>query len=111
MNVLKFLFRAAVMSAVFIVQVAATAPPKPPPYNVDWYLRPQRVVDIGGRRLNLICTGSGSPTVILEAGLIADAAAWRLVQPAVSRTTSVCSYDRAGLGFSDPAGPPQRLAC
>lgn len=104
------LLRVAVISAVTFAQVAATPPHKPPPYNINWYLHPQRLVDIGGRRLNMICTGKGSPAVILEAGLLADSSAWRLVQPAISRRTRVCSYDRAGLGFSDPAGPPRDAA-
>lgn len=100
------LLRAAVISTIVFTQIAAT-PPHEPPDNVNLYLHPQRLVDIGGRRLNIICTGKGSPTVILEAGLLADSASWRLVQPAISRSTRVCSYDRAGLGFSDPAGPPR----
>ena len=110
MNAFRCVFRAAVISAIVLTQIAAAQPQKPPPYNLNWYLHPARLVDIGGRRLNVICTGTGSPTVILEAGLIADSAAWRLVQPAISRTTKVCSYDRAGLGFSDPAGPPRDAA-
>ncbi|MGZ3548506.1 MAG: alpha/beta fold hydrolase [Vulcanimicrobiaceae bacterium] len=104
------LFRAAVISTIVFTQIAATPPHEPPPYNVNLYLHPQRLVDIGGRRLNIICTGKGSPRVILEAGLLAASAAWRLVQPAISRSTRVCSYDRAGLGFSDPAGPPRDAA-
>lgn len=108
-------FRAAVIGAVVIAQIAVSPahgpqPQKAPPYKLSWYLHPQRLVDIGGRRLNILCTGKGSPAVILEAGLIADASAWRWVQPAVSQTTRVCSYDRAGLGFSDPAGPPRDAA-
>jgi pimeloyl-ACP methyl ester carboxylesterase len=102
-------FRAALIGAVIAAQIAAT-PPLRPPYNVNLYLHPARLVDIGGRRLNIVCTGQGSPTVILEAGLLADSAAWRLVQPAISRSTRVCSYDRAGLGFSDPAGAPRDAA-
>jgi len=66
------------------------------------YLHAQRLVDIGGRRLNLYCTGTASPTVILDAGLGGSTAVWRLVQPVIARTTRVCSYDRAGMGFSDP---------
>ena len=42
--------------------------------------------------------------------MVADSAAWRLVQPALSKRTKVCSYDRAGLGFSDAAGPPRDAA-
>lgn len=104
------LFRAAVISGVVLTQIAATAPHKSRPYNASWYLHPARLVDIGGRRLNILCTGKGAPTVILEAGLLADSTAWRLVQPAVSQRTRVCSYDRAGLGFSDPTGPPRDAA-
>jgi pimeloyl-ACP methyl ester carboxylesterase len=64
---------------------------------------PGRLVDIGGRKIHLICTGSGSPAVILEAGASAFAIDWTLVQKEIARTNRVCSYDRAGSGFSDPA--------
>ena len=64
---------------------------------------PGRLVDIGGRRLHLYCTGSGSPSVILEAGASAFAIDWSLVQPEIARTNRVCSYDRAGSGYSDPS--------
>lgn len=106
---MRGVFRVAVIAAIILAQIAAI-PQHKPPYNVEWYLHPKRLVDIGGRRLNIICTGTGSPTVILEAGLVADSTAWRLVQPAISRTTRVCSYDRAGLGFSDPAASPRDAA-
>lgn len=86
---------------------AASATPAPA-FDQDAYAHAQRLVDIGGgHRLNLYCTGSGSPTVILEAGLGGTTLDWRLVQPLVARTTRVCSYDHAGLGFSD-AGPLPR---
>lgn len=77
--------------------------------EVTPYLHAQRLVDIGGRRLNIYCTGLGSPSVILDAGASDTTFAWRKVQPVVSRSTRVCSYDRAGLGFSD-AGPVARDA-
>lgn len=70
--------------------------PEPPP--------PGRMVDIGGRKLHLHCTGKGSPTVILVAGGGAYALDWSLVQPRLAERARVCSYDRAGLGWSDP-GP------
>lgn len=57
----------------------------------------------GGRKLHLYCTGAGSPTVVLDAGLGNDWSSWRLVQPRVAAFTRVCAYDRAGLGESDPA--------
>jgi pimeloyl-ACP methyl ester carboxylesterase len=66
---------------------------------------PGRLVEIGGRRsLYLSCVGSGSPTVVLEAGFGADTFAWQDVQPEVGRSTRTCAYDRAGTGNS--VAPP-----
>lgn len=62
---------------------------------------PGRLVDIGGRTLHMNCIGSGAPTVMLEAGASAFALDWALVQPEAARTRRVCSYDRAGSGWSD----------
>jgi pimeloyl-ACP methyl ester carboxylesterase len=62
--------------------------------------------EVGGTRMHLYCVGTGAPTVILEAGLGDDWLQWRRVQPALSQLTRVCSYDRAGYGWSDSkAGP------
>ena len=69
-------------------------------------------VDVGGRRLHVHCTGAGAPAVILEAGASAFAIDWSLVQPEIARTNRVCSYDRAGHGWSDPrkdAATPERV--
>jgi pimeloyl-ACP methyl ester carboxylesterase len=75
------------------------------------YTRAQQLVEVApGRRLNLYCVGSGSPTVIFEAGLGIEAGTWGLVQPAVAAHTRACSYERAGLGFSDPADRPGTAA-
>lgn len=65
---------------------------------------PGKLVDVGGRKLHLYCTGQGGPTVILEAGAGSFSIDWALVQPEIAKTTRVCSYDRAGYGWSDP-GP------
>jgi pimeloyl-ACP methyl ester carboxylesterase len=67
---------------------------------------PGRLVAIGGgRSLYLECVGSGSPTVVLEAGFGADTFSWRDVQPQIGRSTRTCAYDRAGTGNSAaPAG-------
>jgi pimeloyl-ACP methyl ester carboxylesterase len=70
---------------------------------------PGRLVDIGGYRLHLWCTGDGAPAVILDTGLGGTSADWGFVQPDVARFTRVCSYDRAGMGYSDP-GPSPRTA-
>jgi pimeloyl-ACP methyl ester carboxylesterase len=71
------------------------------------YLAPGQLVDIGGYRLHIQCVGTGSPTVVLDAGLSGSSLDWNLVQPELGRTTRVCAYDRAGMGWSDP-GPQQR---
>jgi pimeloyl-ACP methyl ester carboxylesterase len=70
---------------------------------------PGHLVDIGGYRLHLSCTGDGAPAVILDTGLGGSGAGWGFVQPDVARFTRVCSYDRAGMGYSDP-GPSPRTA-
>jgi len=76
------------------------------------YPAPGRLIDVGGYRLHLDCTGTGrpgSPTVILEEGLAATSLGWSKVQPGVASFTRVCSYDRAGYGWSD-TGPLPRTA-
>jgi pimeloyl-ACP methyl ester carboxylesterase len=64
------------------------------------------MIDIGGLQLHIYCTGNGSPTVVLEAPAAGMSAAWGWVQPAVAQTTRVCSYDRAGLGWSEAGDQP-----
>ena len=75
----------------------------------DRALFPQvgRRVDIGGFSLNLNCTGKGKPAVILESGLGIPAVGWSLVQPRIAQFARVCSYDRAGYGWSDPGPFPR----
>jgi pimeloyl-ACP methyl ester carboxylesterase len=78
-------------------------PPFPPP---------GRLIDIGGWRLHLNCTGEktpGKPTVILEAGIGAFSVDWALVQPVVAKAARVCSYDRAGSGWSDLGPDPRTM--
>jgi len=70
---------------------------------------PGRLVDAGGHRLKINCTGSGSPTVVLESGWGDVLVEWQAVQPQISTFTRVCSYDRAGYGESD-AGPLPRTS-
>src|SRR3954465_5563864 len=70
---------------------------------------PGRLVDLGGYRLHLWCTGDGAPAVILDAGLGGPSAGWGFVQPEVARFPRVCSYDRGGMGYSNP-GPSPRTA-
>ena len=62
---------------------------------------PGKLYDIGGYPMHLYCTGEGSPTIVLSSGLGDDFTSWARVQPALSRQTRVCSYDRAGFGWSE----------
>jgi pimeloyl-ACP methyl ester carboxylesterase len=102
--------RALLAAAASIFLAAPPAVRATPSPNLGDYARPHQLVDIGGRRLNLFCLGSGSPTVILDAGLGDDISTWRKVQPELARTTRVCAYDRAGNGFSDPGPLPRSAA-
>lgn len=71
------------------------------------YPMPGQLIDVGGHSLHLSCTGSGSPTVVLQpgAGEMSSNLGW--ITPAVARNTRVCIYDRAGRGWSEPANTPQ----
>jgi pimeloyl-ACP methyl ester carboxylesterase len=68
---------------------------------------PGSLIDIGGQRLHLRCTGKGSPAVVLEAGTGDFSVIWALVQPGASAFTRVCSYDRGGYAWSDPGVRPR----
>ena len=71
------------------------------------YPMPGQLIDVGGHRLHLNCTGSGSPTVVLEpgGGEMSSNLGW--IAPAVARDARVCVYDRAGRGWSEPADTAQ----
>lgn len=71
------------------------------------YPAPGRLVDVGGRRLHLSCTGSGSPTVVLFPGAGDLSSVWGWIAPNVARTSRVCVWDRAGRAWSDDAPSPQ----
>jgi pimeloyl-ACP methyl ester carboxylesterase len=66
-----------------------------------------RRIDVGGFRMHVDCSGQGSPTVILDSGLGDTYISWRKVQPQIAKFARVCSYDRAGLGYSDSSSQPR----
>ncbi|MBZ5610307.1 MAG: alpha/beta hydrolase [Acidobacteriia bacterium] len=68
---------------------------------------PGRMLDIGGRRLHLIDSGQGGPSVIFESGISASCLNWTHVRTQVAGFTRACAYDRASLGWSDPAPAPR----
>ncbi|MGC1782949.1 MAG: alpha/beta hydrolase [Acidobacteriaceae bacterium] len=98
MNILRSVRIASGLLAFALIWRPLSAHPQQPP------AAPGRLVNIGGRRLHLNCTGTGSPTVIAESGSGAFSIDWALVQPEVSKFTRFCGYDRAGYAWSDP-GP------
>jgi pimeloyl-ACP methyl ester carboxylesterase len=68
---------------------------------------PGLLVEVGGHRLHAVCSGSGSPAVLLESGIAASSLSWAVIAPAVATFTRVCAYDRAGLGWSDAPSCPR----
>lgn len=71
------------------------------------YPPPGELVDIGGRSLHLVCMGEGSPTILIESGAQDWSTGWRRPQQAMAAFTQVCSYDRAGIGWSEPSSDPK----
>ncbi len=69
-----------------------------------------RMIDVGGHRLYIECTGTGSPVVVLQSGLGESSSSWSRFAPAVAESTTVCAYDRAGHGRSDEAGSQDGIA-
>jgi pimeloyl-ACP methyl ester carboxylesterase len=84
------------------------------PGDAEHFPPPGQMVAVApGQRLHLHCAGSGGPAVIMDSGLGGTSLDWALVQPKIAKFVRVCSYDRAGMGWSDP-GPmprtPRRIA-
>jgi pimeloyl-ACP methyl ester carboxylesterase len=69
-----------------------------------------RLVDLGGHRLHVHCSGKGAPIVVVESGLGDFSFDWILVQDKVSKFTRICTYDRAGYAWSDPGPKPRTFA-
>jgi len=81
--------------------------------DVKAYKPMDQMVDVDGIQMRLDCRGSGSPTVVLEAGLGGSSTTWMRIQDDVAKFTRVCSYDRAGYGWSEPVHEelsPQQVA-
>ena len=69
-----------------------------------------KLVELGGHRLHVNCSGKGSPTVVIENGLGDFSFDWILVQTRVAKFTRICAYDRAGYAWSDPGPKPRTFA-
>ncbi|HKE88432.1 MAG TPA: alpha/beta hydrolase [Vicinamibacterales bacterium] len=70
---------------------------------------PGQLVDVGGYRVHVNCSGEGGPVVLLEAGIAASSLSWAVVQPQIAAFARVCAYDRAGLAWSDAPSQPRTL--
>jgi hypothetical protein len=74
--------------------------------DVQRYPPPGKLITVDGHQMHLNCTGASGPTVIMDAGLGGWSLDWSAVQPEIAQFTRVCSYDRAGLGWSEPGAAP-----
>ncbi|ELX09538.1 alpha/beta hydrolase fold protein [Janthinobacterium sp. HH01] len=70
------------------------------------FAKPQQLIDVGGRKMNLHCSGAGATTVLFDSPSGDAGWAWFKVQPQVAQHTRACVFDRAGFGFSDAANRP-----
>lgn len=86
------------LSATYNLGVSAVLQHRYPP--------PGAIYNVNGYAMHVYCTGAGAPTVIVEAGLGDDFIGWQKVQPEVAKFTRICTYDRAGLGWSDDTPDP-----
>ncbi|NJR57481.1 MAG: alpha/beta hydrolase [Cyanobacteria bacterium CRU_2_1] len=75
--------------------------------DLEKYSPPGKLVDVGGYQLHLNCQGEGSPTVVMDYGLGGMSLVWSWIQPEIASLTRVCTYDRAGYGWSDPSPHPR----
>jgi len=64
---------------------------------------PGRLIDVGGHAMHVIVAGTGTPAVVVIPGLGESSAGWQAIQHGLASDTTVCTYDRPGLGWSDPA--------
>jgi pimeloyl-ACP methyl ester carboxylesterase len=96
------------MAAISVgVSMAAAAPA---PETASKPGHPGKLVDLGGHKLHVNCTGHGSPTVVVENGLGDFSFDWILVQTKVASFTRICTYDRAGYAWSEPGPKPRTFA-
>jgi len=95
------------LSRISIVFFFAVANCTPPAFSQTAPKPLGKLVDLGGHRLHVNCTGQGGPTIVVENGLGDFSFDWSLVQSRVSAFARICTYDRAGYAWSDPGPKPR----
>ena len=98
--------RVAVITAVLVLGLAVWHAYATRRTNAE-YSMPGRLVDVGSHRLHCRCVGSGSMTIVIDAGLSGASYDWAHIQDALCTDAVVCTYDRAGYGWSDRASGPR----
>jgi pimeloyl-ACP methyl ester carboxylesterase len=94
---------AKILSTLAAAIACGSATAATPVDSQSAFAKPQQMVDIGGRHLNLHCSGSGPLPVVFDSPSTDAGWSWVKVQPQIAKRTRACVYDRAGLGFSDPS--------
>jgi pimeloyl-ACP methyl ester carboxylesterase len=94
------------VSLLLLVPIAAAGIAALIPHQPE-ILPPGRFVVVDGARLHVWCIGQGTPTMVLEPGLGRTSLSWAWLQPMLAKSTRVCSYDRPGLGWSEPLSGPR----
>ncbi|PZV01113.1 MAG: alpha/beta hydrolase, partial [Leptolyngbya sp.] len=102
-----FWLRLAVVFLLGLIMLGAAYESVAEATDARAYPPPGQMVDVGGYHLHINCTGVGSPTVVIDAGWGDWSAKWSWVQPEVAKTTQVCTYDRAGMGYSEAGSLPR----
>jgi pimeloyl-ACP methyl ester carboxylesterase len=103
-------WRGGLAILVFFALAAAahSADAQPARSSTPELLQPH-LVDIGGRRMNLVCVGEGSPTLLFDVGAGSNLLTWQPIAHRAEALTRACFYDRAGYGYSDPSPRPMTL--
>lgn len=100
-------FRVLLVIAASLISISIAAESDLTVVPAESYSHAQRLVAVdGSRKLNLFCLGHGAPVVMLDAGTGGSTSSWKEVEARAAEITTVCSYDRAGYGFSDRASRP-----
>lgn len=111
----KMIFRKAALFSTVLsllllsssVQAETNTTPELAPDIARDFVRAHTLLDVGGgRKMHLYCRGEGAVTVMFDAGLSDWSSIWALVQPGIASRTRACTYDRAGMGYSDPSNRP-----